>query len=308
MTHGRPPSTRSPSGEEEPAPASAHAAAYTIVRPTRGPARPVVFDSPHSGYEWPVDFEPAAARDAVRATWDAYVDELCAGVTNAGATLISARFPRAYIDVNRAESDLDPELLAEAWPTALAPSDHCRRGMGLIRRDALPGLPMYDRKLMREEVERRIETAYRPYRAALKRLIDEAHAASGASCHIDVHAVKSRGNRMNLDVGQLRPDIIVSDRLGATAGSAFTAHVIEWFDAQGFRVQMNDPYRGGDLIGTFGRPLAARHSVQVAVNRALYLNERTYEKTDGFPTMRHTMTMFAHEVGRWIGGGLRLER
>lgn len=305
MTHGRPPSHKSPNDGDD---AAARPAPIVIARPSGGTVRPVVFDSPHSGFEWPPDFEPSAPREAVRATWDAYANELFAGVTNAGATLLAARFPRAYIDVNRAESDLDPEQLAKDWPGTLAPSDHCRRGMGLIRRDALPGLAMYDRPLAPEEVKRRIDTCYRPYRAALRQLIDEAHAASGASCHINVHAVKSRGNRMNLDVGQLRPDIVVSDRLGATAGSAFTAHVIEWFDAQGFRVQMNDPYRGGDLIGTFGRPLAGMHSVQLAVNRALYINERTYEKTDGFPTMRHTMTMFAHEIGRWIGGGLRLER
>lgn len=283
-------------------------APLTVSRPPQGKERPVVFDSPHSGFEWPLDFKPAASREAVRATWDAYVDDLCSGITSAGATLLAARFPRAYVDVNRAESDLDPAQLAEPWGVPLAPSDHCRRGMGLIRRDALPDTPMYDAPLARADVERRLATCYRPYRHELRALLDEVHAAFGVVCHVNMHAVKSRGNRMNLDVGQLRPDIIVSDRLGSTAGSAFTAHVIEWFDAQGFRVQMNDPYRGGDIIGTHGKPLAGRHSVQVAINRALYLNERTYEKKDAFPSMRHTMTMFALEVGTWIRGNLRLER
>jgi N-formylglutamate deformylase len=305
MTHGRMPS---PSSTLTAADGSTQVAVYRVARPSGVPARPVVFDSPHSGFEWPADFHPAAPREAVRATWDAHVDELCAGVTSAGAAIISASFPRAYIDVNRAESDIDPAQLSEPWTGQLAPSDFCRRGMGLIRREALPNVPMYDRPLTREEVERRIETCYRPYRRALGRLLDEVHAVSGVVCHVDVHSVKSRGDRMNLDVGQLRPDIIVSDRLGSTAGTAFTAHVIEWFDAQGFRVQMNDPYRGGDLISTFGRPLAGRHSVQLAINRALYLNERTFERTDGFASMRHTMTMFAHEIGRWIGGNLRLTR
>lgn len=261
----------------------------------------MVFDSPHSGFEFPDDFHPVASRDAIRSTWDAYMDELCAGVPTAGAALLSARFPRAYIDVNRAESDLDPGQLAEPWGDVLAPSDHCRRGMGLIRRDVLPDMPMYDAPLGKADVERRVATCYRPYREELRALLDEMHAAFGVVCHVSVHAVKSRGNRMNLDTGQLRPDIIVSDRLGSTAGTAFTSHIIEWFDAQGFRVQMNDPYRGGDLIGAHGNPLAARHSVQLAVNRALYLNERTYERTDGFGTMRQTMTAFAHSLAEWVG-------
>ena len=114
--------------------------------PTAAPIA-VVVDSPHSGMEWPADFHPSAPREAILTTWDAFVDELWSGAPGAGATLVTACFPRAYIDVNRAADDIDPELVEGEWPTPLTVSDYSRRGMGLIRRHALPGVPMYSGRL-----------------------------------------------------------------------------------------------------------------------------------------------------------------
>lgn len=275
--------------------------AFDIAVPQRRAPCPVVFDSPHSGFDWPEDFHPVAPRDAIRATWDAYVDELFAGAPQAGVSLLSARFPRAYIDVNRAENDLDPSQLADGWTGVLAPSDYCRRGMGLIRRDAVPGAPMYDGPLSVTDVERRLRTCYRPYRAALRAMLDEAHADAGVVWHFNLHSMRSRGSKLNLDAGQLRPDVVVSDRMGTSANNGLTARVIEWFDALGFRVQMNDPYRGGELVRMFGDPKAGRNSIQLGVNRALYMNERTFEKTAGFTALLHTLTSFAHELSGWVG-------
>ena len=109
---------------------------------------------------------------------DAYVDEP-GPARPRGGTLLGARFPRAYIDPNRAETDIDATLLAEPWPEPLAPQPYTQRGMGLIRRDALPGVPLYDRKLSLEAVRHRIDAYYLPYRRALAG-IAELHAAHGA--------------------------------------------------------------------------------------------------------------------------------
>ena len=127
-----------------------------IHRPT-GAAAPLVFDSPHSGMEYPPDFAPAASREQIATTWDAHVDALYRGVTEAGAVLLAATFPRAYLDANRAADDIDQELLDAPWPEPVALSDHARRGMGLIRRYVLPGVPMYRRRLSVAEVRRRID-------------------------------------------------------------------------------------------------------------------------------------------------------
>jgi N-formylglutamate deformylase len=273
-----------------------------VVEPG-APAIPVVVDSPHSGMEWPDDFRPAAPPEAILTTWDAFVDELWAGAPAAGATLISARFPRAYLDVNRAADDLDPDMLEGEWPSPVRPTDYTRRGMGLIRRDALPGVPMYDRRLRPEEVRVRLERCYHPYRAALAAVIDRLHAAHGVVVHVNAHSMKSRANAMNVDHGALRPDVVVSDRHGTTADAAVTEWAAEWFRAHGFVALVNTPYQGGDLVAALGSPAGGRHSIQVELNRALYMDEARFTRATAFDTIQRTLELFVRALGARVATG-----
>jgi N-formylglutamate deformylase len=279
-----------------------------LVHEPTAPASPIVLDSPHSGMHWPADFRPAASREAIHTTWDAFVDELWGEAPAAGATLIAATFPRAYVDVNRAEDDIDPALLAEPWPTPLAPTPYSQRGMGLIRRHALPDVPMYATPLGVAEVARRIETYYRPYRRTLAARLDVLHAAFGAVWHIDCHSMKSRGNAMNVDAGAARPDVVVSDRHGTTSDPVYTAWVADWLRDQGLSVQVNTPYQGGDLVRTFGAPAAGRHSIQVELNRACYMNEVTFERGPRFGDMRTMLGALVREFAAHVSAHAAGER
>ncbi len=245
--------------------------AYFVAQPT-APALPIVVDSPHSGIAYPADFRPVAPDDAIRTTWDAYVDELWSGTAARGGTLLGATFPRAYIDPNRAETDIDATLLAEPWPEPLSPQTYTQRGMGLIRRDALPGVPLYDRKLSLADVRHRI----------------------------DCHSMKSRGNAMNVDAGALRPDVVVSDRRGATADPAFTAWTAQWFADAGYRVQINDPYQGGDLLTALADPARQRHSIQIEFNRALYMDEAAFAKHAGFDTLKRSVDAYLDALAGYV--------
>lgn len=249
-------------------------------------AAAVLVDSPHSGLAMPDDFGASAPLRALQTTWDAFVDELWADAPAHGATLIAATFPRAYIDVNRREDDLDPSLLATPWPAPLAPTDYSRRGMGLIRRLALPDVPMYDAPLSVETVQRRIAAYYRPYREAIAQRLHDLRAAHDTVFYLDAHSMKSRGNAMNVDAGASRPDVVVSDRHGTTADPRHTAFVAEHFRQHGYSVQVNDPYQGGDLVRTFGAPADGVHAIQIEVNRARYMDEAGFTKADGFAALR----------------------
>ena len=260
-----------------------------IEEPT-APALPILVDSPHSGLELPADFGTVAPLEALRTTWDAYVDELWGEAPTIGATLIAATFPRAYLDVNRRADDIDPTLLAEDWPTPLEPSDYTRRGMGLIRREALPGVPMYARRLSVAEVQARVARYHAPYREAIATRLRALRAAHGIAFYLDAHSMKSRGNAMNVDAGASRPDVVVSDRHGHTADAAHTAFVAECFRAAGYSVQLNDPYQGGDLVRSFGAPAQGVHAIQVEVNRALYMDEAAFTRGPGFARLRATCT------------------
>ena len=259
-------------------------------------AVPIVVDSPHSGMQWPADFEPAAPRSAILTTWDAFVDELWAGAVEVGATLLAAQFPRAYIDANRAADDIDPALLAGAWPAPIAPTPYTQRGMGLIRRLALPGVPMYHERLPVAAVEARLAHFYRPYRHALQDQLDRLHQRFGVCWHINAHSMKSTGNAMNVDHGAPRPDVVVSDRRGTTASPATTKWIADWFRGRGLLTQVNVPYQGGDLVAASGNPRLERHSVQIEFNRRLYMHEDTFERSEGFAALRDSCSALLRDM------------
>ena len=274
--------------------------AYVITRSSGVPALPVVFDSPHSGTLLPPDTETIATRAALQSGWDAWVDELWSDTPQHGCVLLAATFHRMYIDANRARDDIDPELLSAPWPGGLRMSDNCRRGMGLVRRLARPHEPMYDRQLSVEEVRTRIERYYDPYHEALGRLLDSAYGRWGRVWHIDCHSMKSTGNLMNVDAGASRPDFVVSDRDGTSADPAFTRWMAECIAEMGYSVTVNKPYRGAELIRRFSDPAAGRHSIQIEINRRLYMDEKTVTKTPGFAALRSNLELLAQRLARHV--------
>jgi len=261
---------------------------------------PLVLDSPHSGTVAATFVEPAAPAEALRTTCDAFVDELYASAPRHGATLIAATFPRWMIDANRARDDIDLDLIDGAWPYPVKPTEKTHSGMGLLRRLALPGVPMYARKFTVAEVETLLRDYYDPYHAAVKRALDALHARFGAVWHIDCHSMKSRGNEMNDDPGKPRPDFVVSDRAGTTAGDGFTEHIAALLRAFGYEVGINDPYQGAELIRAYGKPAENRHSVQIEINRRLYMDEEAVVMHDGFNPLARDLDRLVAQVGTFI--------
>lgn len=279
---------------------------YSITRPGMTEALlPMVVDSPHSGTLYPINSGIVAPADALRTTWDAYVDELWDAAPAVGGVLLAARFPRAYIDPNRAPDDIDEAMLADAWRTPLAPSAACRRGMGLIRLNALPGVPMYDRKLQSAEVAHRLDDYYMQYHNVLETLLDEAVEKFGAVWHIDCHSMKSVGNAMNVDNGAARPDIVVSDRHGTSANPRFTEWVAVQFERLGYHVSINTPYQGGYIVQRYGMPLADRHSVQIEIRRDVYMDEKNCVKHDGFGRLQQDLASFLQALAHYVAQALK---
>jgi len=265
-----------------------------------GPPLPLVFDSPHSGTWYPPDFGHAVPMAVLRQAEDTHVERLFAAAPAAGAVLIEALFPRSYIDVNRALDDIDPALLAEPWPPEvppgrLNPGEKCRLGMGLVRRLALPGLPLYDRALPVAEVRGRIERCYLPYHDALDAALGGLHARFGAVWHVDCHSMAARGSEMTPDGAVVRADFVLGDRDGTTCAPDFTELVRSVLAAKGYDVRVNDPYKGAELVRRHGDPRAGRHSLQIEINRGLYMDEPTREPNARF---RQTAADLADLVGR----------
>lgn len=273
-----------------------NAKAFTLWLPNNRQPQPLVFDSPHSSDFFPAHPQLNASADQLKSGWDAYVDELWLPATQKGASLLAANFSRMYIDPNRAVEDIDESLLDAPWPYALKPTAYSRRGMGLIRRDALPEVPMYKGLLSVEDVRSRITNYYAPYHQQLRDLLEPTQYGSSQVWHVNCHSMKSTGNAMNIDAGQARPDVVVSDALGTTANPAFTACVAESFRSLGLQVAVNDPYQGGFVVREYGRPQTGVHSIQIELNRALYMHEASYQKSAQFAHLQHQLTRVTEAI------------
>jgi N-formylglutamate deformylase len=242
----------------------------------------LVLDSPHSGELYPDDFDHAPPRELVRQAEDTHVARLYRSAPGHGAALLEARFPRAYIDANRGLDDVDPELLADRWHAPIAPSRKTELGIGLVWRLAPGGVPMYGRRLAAAEVRGRIERCYLPYHDALAALLDARREAFGAVWHINCHSMSARGDALSDDPGRERADFVLGDRDGTTCEPAFTALVAAELRAMGYRVAINDPYKGVELVRRHGRPAQRRHSLQIEIKRTLYMDERTLAPHAGY--------------------------
>ena len=284
--------------------ASVHLPGVLYRRDPVGERVPLVFDSPHSGRDCPDDFDSTVPLEILRTSEDAYVDELFGGVIDHGATLLAALFPRYYIDPNRAVDDIDAALFSEPWPTPLNPSEKTEWGMGLVRRYLLKGIKLYDRPLTIDEVMRRITDFYDPYHQALADIMDGLHAAHGEAWHVNCHSMKPIGNPMNIDNGQARPDFVISDREGETADGDFLDLIVVTLRGLGYGVAVNHPYKGAEIVKRHSDPRGGRHSIQIEINRALYLDSATYAKTKGFDLLRVDLGVLAQALSQWIAGRL----
>jgi N-formylglutamate deformylase len=256
------------------------------LRPPSSPAVPLLFDSPHSGRFYPEDFRFRPPLEHLRQGEDAYVDELIADAPAEGATVLLALYPRCYIDANRDADDIDAALLAEPWPAPLAPSDKTRLGLGLIRRFVTPGVEVHRERLSVAEVQGRIDRIYRPYHQALQDQLADLRDRFGTVWHIDWHSMKSVGNAMTVDNGARRPEFVLGDLDGTSCEPALTDLAATTLRGLGYQVAINKPYKGAAIVRRCGAPIEGRHSLQIEINRALYLDEVQVEKHAGFERLR----------------------
>ena len=252
---------------------------------------PLVLDSPHSGVAYPPDFLYTCELATLRRAEDTHVDKLYDFAPALGAHWIEAHFPRSYLDANRSTNELDVALLDEPWPlpveTDPALLAKVRLGKGLIWRITDDGMPIYERKLSVNEILARIEGCWQPYHAAVAQAIDAAHAAHGYSIHVNCHSMPAVASSHATEFpGEKHADFVVGDRDGTTASPDLSRLVCAHLTALGYSVAYNHPYKGVELVRRYGDPAAHRHSIQLEINRKLYMNEESLALTADFDTLK----------------------
>jgi N-formylglutamate deformylase len=242
----------------------------------------VLFNSPHSGRVYPREFLIASRLDLVtlRRSEDSFVDELLAGVVRRGYPLMLAHFPRCYVDVNREPYELDPRMFEGRLPSfANTRSMRVAGGLGTIARVAGVAQEIYDRRILVDDALRRIETLYKPYHRALRRLFTRIHRDFGAAVLIDCHSMPSAAGPRD---ERPRADVVLGDRYGTSCVAVVVETAEATLKGLGYTVSRNKPYAGGFITEHYGNPATGLHSLQLEVNRALYMDERRYECTPSF--------------------------
>ena len=272
---------------------------HDLVRPA-SLSTPLIFSSPHSGRLYPSDMMAAAVldADAIRRSEDVFVDGLVGQAPSFGIPLLSARYARAYIDVNRQPYELDQGMFADKLPAyADARTARVAAGLGSIAKVVAEGQEIYRGKLLFADARQRIDGVHRPYHRALQDLIDEARAAFGLAVLIDWHSMPSAAAGGDPRSGT--PDMVLGDRFGASCASAITSLVERELSRAGYRVARNAPYAGGFTTEFYGRPGKRVHALQIELNRALYLNEQTLEPTSGFDKLAGDLSALARTLAAW---------
>jgi N-formylglutamate deformylase len=261
---------------------------------------PLVCDSPHSGVIYPRDFGSCLPAPILRSGEDTYVEELWRAISAAGGSLLAANFPRTYIDPNREVSDIDANMLAGSWPAELRPSEKTRLGTGLIWRLARKQA-MYDRKLSVAEVENRIRRFHQPYHAALSQQIEAAYAKFGGVWHLNLHSMPANSYELlEIKTDKQLADFVLGDRDGCTCDPALVETIETFLIGRGYTVARNDPFKGVALIARIGRPAENRHSLQIEVNRKLYMDEATYGKSQGFDALQQSLSLLSAHLANFV--------
>lgn len=275
---------------ESPAPS---VSAYTLQS---GPhvSAPVIFASPHSGTVYPSEMRErlCVPLTDLQRTEDAFVDQLYAAATEQGALLLSANYARGFVDLNRDARELDASMFHDGLPrTAGMPSARVKAGLGCFPRVGASGRDIYAAPMSKRDGTFRLEAVYDRYHQALQAQIDALKQDWSDIVVIDCHSMPSRQPGKSS-----MPDIVLGDRFGSSCSARLTSVVERRCRREGLSVTRNAPYAGGYTTRRYGRPRRGVHVLQIEINRALYMNEMTVEKSAGFDRTRALVTTIIEEI------------
>ena len=248
----------------------------------RAQSGPFVFSSPHSGRDYDTTFLGQSRLDALtlRSSEDAYVDQLFIDAPSHGAPLLTARAPRAFLDLNRAADELDPALIDGAPRSPHNP--RISSGLGVVPRVVAGGRHIYTGRISKPDAEARLNQYWHPYHQQLRHLMLETAEVFGTAILIDCHSMPHEAIESHSRPGMIAPDVVLGDRFGAAASCDVVARIETAFTDAGLRVARNSPFAGAYIAAAYGRPSRGHHVVQVEIDRSLYLDEARVQRRPDF--------------------------
>ena len=258
---------------------------------------------PHSGDVYPDDFgyDPRLSYSEIDHPSDKFVDELFGAAPGLGLSTIMANFPRAYVDVNRHQHDIDADMLddPDAWPGRFLPSGSVHVGATLFWSKSY-GTPIYNRKLSVAEAHHRLSCYFIPYHQTMTRMVERLREQHGQVFIVDCHSMTQFDHELR--GGKERPEIDIGTRNGASCDPALADKMAELFAARGYDVAMNKRFIGGEITLRYGWPEIGQHIFQVELRRDLYMNEATRERNANFARVQADCAAILVEFKKFVEG------
>lgn len=267
-----------------------------LTQPQAEPT-PVLVEVPHSGLRIPTEIEREldASPLAVLRDSDLYVDQLYARAPSFGATLLVSRVSRYVVDLNRGPDDVDSAAVPRHPKARHIPA------RGVVWRARTDGTPLLRTPLTVDQFSRRLEHYYEPYHRTLYDVASQIRQKHGHVMVLAAHSMPSEGRRVLGGEPVPRADIVPGTRGRSTADGRIIDLIDAHFRQAGLSVKHDEPYRGGWTTAHYGAPKQGRHVVQIELNRALYVDERSSEiKKRDFAALQTVLDKLVVKLGEMM--------
>lgn len=231
---------------------------------------PVLVAVPHAGRDYPDTIlqNLRVAPEVLERLEDRHADMLLPDRDSLGCATLVAHTARAWIDLNRAPSEIDPQMVADAPRSAFAqPSAKVRGGLGLVPRRLADHGELWRRPFAQADIHARVAQLHDPYHRALGQALAMLKSRFGCALLIDLHSMPP----LRPEGAAVPPQIVLGDRFGRSASGPICDLALRVLKRTGFEVALNHPYAGGYVLDRHGRPARGIHALQIEVDRSLYL-------------------------------------
>jgi N-formylglutamate amidohydrolase len=249
----------------------------------------VVLSVAHSGRNYPSWLVDMASRGkpALSDLEDPFVDRLVWRAMKRGCGAVIAQTPRAAVDFNRAEDEVDPSVVDGARHGRL--TARARGGLGIVPARTLQNGYLWRRVISTRQLEERLEQAHRPYHRAIEEQLSTLVHMFDCALLLDCHSMPPPPEGV--------PEIIFGDRRGRTAHGWISKQAAAVAARYGYTAGLNDPFAGGHIIERHARPVAGIHALQIEIDRRCYLDARLKEPGEGFDRIAALIEALAVELG-----------
>lgn len=255
---------------------------------------PVLLSVPHSGREYPEWLVGLASggKPALTTLEDPLVDRLVWRALQRGCGAVIARAPRAAVDCNRSEDEVDPSVVDGARRTKVSP--RARGGLGIVPARTQQHGYLWRRAISTKQLEERLDQVHRPYHEAIDAQLALLMDRFGCALLLDCHSMPPPAAEL--------PPVIFGDCRGRTADSWLSADAMAIARRAGFAAGLNDPFAGGHVIDRHARPQLGIHALQIEIDRRCYLDVRLQRPGAGFDKVALLIETLATELGNALGG------